>query len=62
LPGVKPEAEFEAGDMEVEFDISKPQKHAARAQPKPIQKAQIAYIGDPGNAPSEGMSPANVGF
>jgi hypothetical protein len=25
LPGVKPVAEFEAGDMEVEFDISKPQ-------------------------------------
>jgi hypothetical protein len=62
LPGVNPVAEFEAGDMEVEFDISKPQQHAARAQPKSIQKAPTAYIDDPGNAPSEGTAPVNVGF
>jgi hypothetical protein len=48
--------------MEVEVDISKPQQHAARAQPKSIQKAQIAYIADPGSAPSEGTTPVNVGF
>jgi hypothetical protein len=48
--------------MEVEFDISKPQQHAARAQPKSIQKAPTAYIDDPGNAPSDGTDPVNVGF
>jgi hypothetical protein len=62
LPGVKPAAEFEAGDMEVEFDISKPQQHAARAQPISSQKAPLAYIGGLENAPLEGSTPINVGF
>jgi hypothetical protein len=59
---VKPVAEFEAGDMEVEFDISKPQQHAARAQPISNQNAPKSYIGDPGKAPPEGNAPVNVGF
>jgi hypothetical protein len=48
--------------MEVEFDISKPQKHAARAQPISSQKAPLAYIGDLENAPREGRTSVNVGF
>jgi hypothetical protein len=48
--------------MEVEFDISKPQQHAARAQPISTQKAPLAYIGGLKNAPLEGGTSGSVGF
>jgi hypothetical protein len=48
--------------MEVEFDISKPQQHAARAQPISNQNAPKSYIGDPGKALPKGNAPVSVGF